>query len=125
MNCCLEPVAASEACPCGQHDHDEQGAGPAGGDRDSREPDEHSPEHSPKHSPKHRCVGARCTFVRTQTSLEQIGELVSAEWFYLLEAADMARGSELFRSRLEHLNRQPFTAGSVVRMHLVLRVLLI
>lgn len=112
-NCCSEPAAMAEACPCGTHRHTEEAEGSTNGVGE--------PTNRPQ---KHQCSGDHCTFLQSQPLPEQMGEFAAD--FCQLEAIAADSGIDSFRSRLDRSQDQPFfLAGTSLRTHLALRVLLI
>lgn len=115
-NCCSEPSTTAEECPCGAHRHynlTEHSVNEAGC---LAEPG--------ADGGRHHCEGIPCTFVHSRPSAKQVGERVADGLLLEIVAADSHADS--FRSRLDRGLDQRFSvAGSSLRTHLVLRVLLI
>lgn len=113
VNCCPEPTAVAEACACGTHeeaDHEGESA------NEDAEP--------ANHPAKHHCSGDHCTFVQSQPSPEQMGEFVAD--FCPIEAVVTTDDVDEFRSQLDRSQDQHILhAGTSLRSHLALRVLLI
>lgn len=112
-NCCSEPSARAESCQCDAHQDDELaekstsavGSFTAGGD----------------HHEQHQCAGDDCTFVHTQLAPEEFDGSAAHAWpLDIVVAVDSSR-AHLDRS----FDQRLAFAGTSLRRHLVLRVLLI
>jgi len=114
--CCSQPTATAKACPCGTHRHD-----------DVTEASFNGLEHFTEgggHGDRHQCSGDHCTFVQTQSSPEEVDE--HAADACPLELVDANGNVDLFSSYLDRSLDQPQSfAGTSLRTHLALRVLLI
>ena len=115
-DCCSTPIAQAESCPCGTHQHNQVPALSGNDLKDLAERD-HDAE-------QHQCIGDSCTFVHSQPSPEQIGE-VTAD-IHPLEVITADSDAGTCRSQMGGNLDQPLPiAGSSLRTHLALRVLLI
>jgi hypothetical protein len=116
VNCCPAPAATAEACACGIHEHADHGDDSSDHGTSTTEP--------ANHSPKHHCSGDHCTFVQSQRSPVQLGEIVAD--VCPLDAAVTCADVEAIRAELDRSQDQRILhAGTSLRTHLALRVLLI
>lgn len=113
-DCCSVPAATTEACPCGTHRNDglttdsTNGVIDFAGSRD--------------HGERHDCAGDDCTFVHSQPTPNQNNASTADICPLDLVAAD----DDSSHSHLDcGLDQRLSIAGSTLRRHLVLRVLLI
>lgn len=114
--CCPTPVAASEACPCRTHEHDEDSVN-YGSTLDDFADGGH-------HGEQHHCAGEQCTFIALQPSLELTGEFVANSFaLKVIAAGDEASSCRNYLDR--NLDRLLPIAGPSLRTHLALRVLLV
>ncbi|MDA1049360.1 MAG: hypothetical protein O3C40_02630 [Planctomycetota bacterium] len=115
-NCCSEPTATAEACPCGTHRHDDMTEGSVDGAG-------HVPEGG-GHGQRHQCAGDHCTFVQSQPAPDEVGEFVAN--LCPLEMVATEGNVVSFRSHLDRSLDQPLSvAGTSLRTHLALHVLLV
>lgn len=115
-DCCSEPTATAEACPCGTHRFDDVAEAPLNG-----------PGHFTErggHGDRHQCGGDHCTFVQSQSAPEEFDEH-SADCC-ILDLVDSNSSVDLSFFHLDRSLDQPHSfAGNSLRTHLALRVLLI
>lgn len=103
-DCCATPAASVETCPCDTHRHDDP-------------PVRHD-------DGQHQCDGNPCSFVSSDPVPEEVGEFALA--ICSLEVVTAGATSGLSLAHLDHsLDRRLPFAGTSLRTHLVLRVLLI
>lgn len=113
-DCCSVPAATTEACPCGTHRDDEVTTEPRNGVVDLAEGGDHGERHD--------CAGDDCTFVHSQPTPNQNNASTADICPLDLVAAD----DDSSHFHLDcGLDQRLSIAGSTLRRHLVLRVLLI
>ncbi len=115
-DCCSEPTANADDCRCETHLHDEHSTNFENGiTRSSQGGDHHE---------QHQCAGGDCTFVFGQPVADEVEEIATN--VCLMDVVVTDDNLDSFYSNLDRGANQRFSiAGSSLRTHLALRVLLI
>lgn len=113
VGCCDWPAAVAAACPCDEHEHDEEGVPVSQGLTYDSNHDHDS----------HRCEDDPCTFVTTRSSdrdFEYVGGKASRMTFFVADAV-----AEIPASIAAEQRESADVASTAPRLHLLLSVLLI
>jgi hypothetical protein len=116
-HCCSSPAASASACPCGTHEQDSAIAETMNGDAVG------FVAKSGRQREAHHCEGAACTFLRSQSLSQQLDPFLADVCAPAAVAGPSAADacSSLWARPLAELS----IGGPPLRVHLLLRVLLI